>query len=166
MEIRKATRDDVPAWFELVYAVKSENLTTLFGMTTPLTPQSSAQYLEKLLSVEGSFLLVCFEGSRAIGSLDCVRYERPEQRHVATLAMCVTRDWRGRGIGRQLLQTCIELCKTEGFIEKLELEVFSNNPGAISLYRSLGFEMEGVRTGSIRKAGKPLDLICMGKWLS
>lgn len=80
--------------------------------------------------------------------------------------MCVARDWRNRGIGRQLLQTCIEVCTREGFIEKLELEVFSNNPGAIALYRSLGFELEGVRKGSIRKAGEPVDIICMGKWLT
>ncbi|MCX7774704.1 MAG: hypothetical protein N2067_01195 [Spirochaetaceae bacterium] len=38
MQIRKATREDVPAWFELVNAVKSENLPTLFAMTTPITP--------------------------------------------------------------------------------------------------------------------------------
>jgi RimJ/RimL family protein N-acetyltransferase len=165
MEIRKGSIEDVPAWFELVYAVKSENLPTLFEMTTPITLESSYRYMEKILSVDGSFVLICFDGSKAVGSLDCLRKERKEESHVASIGMCVAKASRGQGIGRRLLLSLFDICKQEKKIEKIELDVFSNNPGAIALYKSLGFELEGVKKGSIRKGGEAIDLICMGKFL-
>lgn len=166
MEIRKGSIEDVPAWFELVYAVKSENLPTLFEMTTPITLESSNRYMQKILDTDGSFVLISFDKGKAVGSLDCLRKERKEENHVASIGMCVAKEYRGQGIGRQLLFSLFEICKQEKKIEKIELEVFSNNPGAIGLYKSLGFEVEGIKKGSIKKSGESIDLICMGKFLT
>lgn len=56
--------------------------------------------------------------------------------------MGVLKDYRGQGVGRQLLTECIDRVHEFG-LEKLELEVFADNLAAIRLYEKFGFVMEG-----------------------
>lgn len=65
---------------------------------------------------------------------------------------------RGRGLGRALMEASIAEAVAEG-ARKIELEVFTDNEAAIGLYRSTGFEAEGLRRdhyeredGSIKSA--------------
>ena len=62
--------------------------------------------------------------------------------HVGRLGMGVVRDFRGRGIGRRLLEATIHKARTIG-LEKIELSVYASNEPAIALYRRLGFIEEG-----------------------
>lgn len=43
-----------------------------------------------------------------------------------------------RGIGRALMEACLECAKQMGYVQA-ELEVVADNASAIGLYRSLGF---------------------------
>ena len=55
------------------------------------------------------------------------------------------KKYRGRGIGRRLTSTVLEKAWGHGF-KRLELEVFSSNEVAITLYRRHGVEIEGTGT--------------------
>ena len=64
---------------------------------------------------------------------------------------------RGRGGGRALIEAL--LAAVPAGAHKVELEVFPDNEAAIALYRSFGFEEEGLRRdhhrrgdGSLRSA--------------
>ncbi|MGA1476565.1 MAG: GNAT family N-acetyltransferase, partial [Prochlorothrix sp.] len=46
---------------------------------------------------------------------------------------------RGRGLGTQVLEALIQLCREQG-IRMLELEVRRDNPKARGLYERLGFQ--------------------------
>lgn len=46
---------------------------------------------------------------------------------------------RGKGYGRSIMLAAEQECRRRGYAQ-LDLNVFSNNPPAISLYESLGFE--------------------------
>jgi ribosomal protein S18 acetylase RimI-like enzyme len=63
--------------------------------------------------------------------------------------MGILPDYRGQGIGRRLLQAALAAARNFG-LERVELAVLTNNAPAISLYRSLGFEVEF----TIRRAQK------------
>ncbi len=63
---------------------------------------------------------------------------------VLHLGMAVLPEHRGRGLGRSLLDAAIAHGRACG-AHKLELEVFTDNARAISLYASAGFEVEGLR---------------------
>ncbi|WP_343056654.1 GNAT family N-acetyltransferase [Sphingobium subterraneum] len=54
------------------------------------------------------------------------------------LLLAVGRQWRGRGVGKALLNDCLAMTRLSG-IETLHLEVRENNP-AVHFYRSIGFE--------------------------
>lgn len=64
--------------------------------------------------------------------------------HVGRLGMGVRSEWWRQGIGRRLLEACLTLARNTR-IEKVELEVFSGNVGAVRLYESVGFNQEGLR---------------------
>jgi GNAT superfamily N-acetyltransferase len=50
----------------------------------------------------------------------------------------VTPDWRGRGLGRKALEVVDSACSRLG-VKALHLEVETDKPGAIALYRKWGF---------------------------
>lgn len=68
------------------------------------------------------------------------------------LNLCVAEEFRGRGIGRRLLNDMIDRAAIAG-MDAAFLEVRPTNTTAIRLYRSLGFEQVGMRRGYYQAAG-------------
>ena len=73
-------------------------------------------------------------------------------------------EWRRQGIGRQLLDACLALARYAR-IEKVELEVFSDNLGAIRMYESVGFAREGVKLRGRKFDGRYRHVVLMALWL-
>jgi [ribosomal protein S18]-alanine N-acetyltransferase len=59
-------------------------------------------------------------------------------------------EFRGRDGGRALLRSALEHARSSG-AHKLELEVWPDNEPAIELYKSAGFEIEGLRRSHYRR---------------
>jgi RimJ/RimL family protein N-acetyltransferase len=68
---------------------------------------------------------------------------------VLALGMWILPAWRGRGGGRLLIEAA--LAARPAGVHKIELEVFDDNEGAITLYESTGFEREGLRRDHYRR---------------
>src|SRR5215831_8811357 len=67
------------------------------------------------------------------------------------IGMLVEQGWRGRGVGKALMQAADEWARGQG-LHKLSLEVFAHNSAAIALYRRCGFVEEGRRVRQYRRA--------------
>jgi len=65
-----------------------------------------------------------------------------DEAHIATIA--VHPEYRGRGIGRQILLAALRECVAQGALSAT-LEVRERNTIAIDMYRKLGFEVVGLR---------------------
>ena len=65
-----------------------------------------------------------------------------EEAHIATIA--VHPNYRGRGVARKLLATCLQVTACKG-AKRSTLEVRAGNMIAQSLYRSFGFQVAGHR---------------------
>ena len=63
-------------------------------------------------------------------------------RHRAELGISVAKEFWGLGIGRALMDACIECARQAGYVQ-LELDVVSENSRAISMYEKAGFEEYG-----------------------
>ncbi len=108
--------------------------------------------------------LVAVHGDRVIGHLSVSREEHPVTRHVASIGMAVTPEWRGRGVGSALMEQAMAWARGHG-VEKLALSVYPDNRPALALYAKFGFVEEGRLTGHSRKSVGYRDEIVMGRWL-
>ncbi len=59
-------------------------------------------------------------------------------RHRARFGISVAREFWGLGIGRALMDACIECAKRAGY-EQMELNVVAENTRAVSMYEKAGF---------------------------
>jgi RimJ/RimL family protein N-acetyltransferase len=79
-----------------------------------------------------------------------------------SFGMMVASEWRGRGIGTELLVACIDWARSTG-AHKVQLEVWPHNAAAIALYEKHGFVREGYLVRHYRrKNGELWDSITMG----
>ena len=97
------------------------------------------------------------------GSLN-VFNPREAYRFVADFSIYVERAWRGKGVGRVLLERLIALGREHGF-HKLVLSAFPFNEGGMALYTKLGFRTVGVYKEQGRLDGEWVDTIIMEKLL-
>ena len=97
--------------------------------------------IKKIEQRKGLLLLV--EIDRKIIGVTDVRMNVRIASHIGTLGITIAKDFRGKGIGKQLLKTVMEESKKLDGIKILELECFANNPVAPALYKSCGFKEYG-----------------------
>ena len=97
------------------------------------------------------------------GSLN-VFSPREAYRFVADFSIYVERAWRGKGVGRVMLERLIALGREHGF-HKLVLSAFPFNEGGMALYTKLGFRTVGVYKEQGRLDGEWVDTIIMEKLL-
>ena len=85
---------------------------------------------------------------------------------VADIGMLVVDGWRGRGIGKLLLESAIQWAANAG-AHKMALEVWPHNEAAIGLYRSAAFVEEGRKVRHYRRrSGELWDSVLMGRALA
>lgn len=81
---------------------------------------------------------------KVIGWCDIRRLGHHSRAHVGELGMGILSSYRGQGIGKDLLNKCLQHSKKDG-LEKVELEVYGTNKAAIEIYQKNGFKIVGTR---------------------
>ena len=97
---------------------------------------------------------------RVVGWCDISSLERPIYAHSGVLGMGVIAEYRGNGIGNALLRSVLESAKTRG-LTRIELTVREKNLAALTLYRKVGFRVEGIKQKAVRLDGEYENLIFM-----
>jgi RimJ/RimL family protein N-acetyltransferase len=88
-------------------------------------------------------LLVVEDNGSIVGTLDFRLSTSKKFRHKGFFGMSIQEAYTNKGIGASLIKSLIEWAKEDIRVEKISLEVFSNNERAIHLYSKLGFKEEG-----------------------
>lgn len=65
-------------------------------------------------------------------------------RRMATLRVIVDQKWQGQGLGKALMETALELADNELMMERVEVEIPTDNVGALKLCKAAGFKVEGI----------------------
>jgi RimJ/RimL family protein N-acetyltransferase len=107
-------------------------------------------------------LYIAVLGKNVLGWCAIIRETRPFRTHRGKVAMGVDLQFRGQGLGLQLLQACIAHAEAQG-IGRIELSVYAHNTSAKSLYEKLGFEIEGVHRMTRVLDGRYFDTIDMAR---
>ncbi len=129
-------------------------------------PYPSAENWRKRLAEppDGAFnLLVCVE-NEVIGQLGLYTFPNfPRRRHVGQIGMAVRDDWQGRGAGSALMQAMTDLADNWLNLTRIELEVYTDNEGAIRLYKKFGFAIEGTHLRFAYREGQFVDVYAMAR---
>jgi len=97
-----------------------------------------------------------------VGMLWFARESRAKLSHKALLWRAfVHRDWRGRGLGAQLLQAAIDHARRLEGLTALRLGVSDRSTAARRLYERHGFKVWGVEPDCIRFGGESAELYYM-----
>ncbi len=151
--IRNPEPDDAEQMITHIQAVDTESL---FLAREPgefsMSPEAERKYLEDAKNSEFDLFLVAEIHGEIIASCVVRINPRKRYRHKAELAIAVQKAYWSMGIGRKLMNAAISWAKEQG-LAKLELGVDTENQRALSLYSSLGFEIEG----TIRKERRMAD---------
>lgn len=104
--------------------------------------------------------VVAIAGNRAVGWCDITRHFFPAHAHRGSLAMGLIPEFRGRGLGRRLIEAALEQARERDFL-RVELSVHADNVAAIALYEKVGFATEGVLRRAVHIDGRFIDTISM-----
>jgi L-phenylalanine/L-methionine N-acetyltransferase len=164
--VREATPSDAAALIAHLHELVREP-----GINIPLTAEEIATVdqekaiLEDFAAAPRAIMLVAIAESAIVGELSLRAISsRRAVMHVATLGMSVKQPWRGKGVGRELINAALEWAPTVG-IKRVELYVYARNAPAIALYEKAGFVVEGRRTSFIREGDAYIDDFVMAKIL-
>lgn len=103
---------------------------------------------------------VALAGDQVVGWADIVPAWAQGVAHRGSLGMGVLPTFRGKGLGRRLLQACIAKSWANG-LRRIELEVRADNGQAIRLYEGLGFRREGRKRRGLCIEGEAHDTLVM-----
>lgn len=115
------------------------------------------------LEERGGFMLVAWDGDRAVGWVDIVP-AAGLSRHTGELGMGVHPDYRGVGLGTALLARALDRARALG-LEKITLGVRAPNAVARHLYERFGFVVEGEFSGQIKDGAVYENEVRMALWL-
>ena len=107
--------------------------------------------------------LVAVRAGVIVGSAGLHPVDRVRRRHVAMLGISVALPAQGQGVGTTLMQALCDYADGWAGIQRIELNVFSNNARAIALYQRFGFRLEGTHIGYAMRHGVYADSLSMAR---
>lgn len=134
MNVRRASQGDLDALLRLYTQLSPENAAT--------ERSRAALAFEQITSSPGVSLLVAESGDTVVGTVTLVvvpNLTHHAQPWAQVENMVVDESVRGSGVGRQLLEKCVELAREAGCY-KLQLQSASQRTEAHRFYARLGFE--------------------------
>ncbi|MBT2649797.1 GNAT family N-acetyltransferase [Bacillus sp. ISL-34] len=107
------------------------------------TLDQQREWIRRLLENERETIIVAEINGEVVGWIGFQAENRKRMSHKGSFGMMIRNNFRGMGIGKQLIKALLDWAEANPFIEKVSLGVFSTNHRAISLYKSMGFIEEG-----------------------
>lgn len=100
--------------------------------------------LEQSQKRDGEFYLFAFDGDKVIGMNGAYWKNKPVLRHVAEVfGVFVNPGYRGKGVGRRLMEDVILEIKKNPQFMKIRIGVNAENIPALKLYESFGLKVVG-----------------------
>lgn len=162
--IRSAVPDDARALVRFTAATLS---TSAYLIRTPQeygeSWRAKRRWIRAMEHSAADVALLAVSDGAIVGFLDSMAERRLRVRHNTRFGLAVAARWRGRGVGKALVEVFLGWVSAHPVLSRVELHVHSENAAAIALYRALGFAEEGRRRGAIRyEDGRVMDDVVMG----
>lgn len=117
-----------------------------------LTCEQEENFIKRCIDAERELMMIATIDGKHIGNCSLMSVgSHKRYSHRCEVAIALYQEFCGNGIGKIMLQTILDIAKKVGY-EQAELEVISDNKGAIALYKMLGFEKYGCFPKNIKYA--------------
>jgi len=114
-----------------------------------------------------NFVAGAFVDGRLVGTAGFYRGKGIKERHKGHVwGVYATREVRGQGVGRRMLQTVLERARGVEGVEQIMISVATSQDAAVNLYRSLGFESFGREPRALKIGDRYIDEEHMVLWVS
>ncbi len=124
------------------------------------------QYLANLDSNSHQFVAVLEQENEepiVLGTAGLNVNANQRLRHTATVGIMIHKDYQGMGVGKKLMETLLDVADNWLMLVRIELTVFVDNERAISLYKKMGFEQEGILRKAAIRNGVYVDELIMSR---
>lgn len=136
-------------------------------MQLPYTDEDlwRARLTESLAPGKADLLLCAELDGEIVGSSGLhPAHASPRRRHAMVLGISVLPHAQRRGVGSALMQAMCDYADRWAGVLRLELNVYTDNAGAIALYRKFGFVIEGTYRGYALRDGRYVDTHAMARF--
>ena len=163
--IREAVSDDAEKMILYLNQVGGESDNLLHGENEFKVPiEGVKRKLAMSKESENSIVLIALENDRIIARAELEGYYAARIRHRAKFSISVKKEYWNQGIGTEMLKRIVEQAKKMK-IRIIELEVITDNYGAIALYHKMGFIDIGTYKDYFYVNGMFKDAVVMQKVL-
>jgi ribosomal protein S18 acetylase RimI-like enzyme len=163
--IRPATIDDAAAYRQLRERIDGESDTWGADPGERYASNEAADaFLQSVIAEPNSRLFLAEDGHNLIGFLLAVAGKWRRARHAVSIDVGILASHCGQGLGERLFLELEAWARAQG-IRRIELFVRESNQRARRLYEKRGFDIEGVRRGSLRIGDEYFNEVWMAKLL-
>ncbi|RFB14740.1 GNAT family N-acetyltransferase [Bacillus sp. HNG] len=165
MLVREITPVDAESFLKLTQQVENTSEFMLWEAgERKVSPDQQRKMIEKIRSDENSTIFVAEKDDKLIGFLMAIGGNARRNKHSVYIVIGILKDSRGNGVGTKLFKELDRWALTHQ-IHRLELTVVTQNTAGLSLYKKMGFEIEGTKRHSLLIGGVFVDEFYMAKIL-
>ena len=156
MNIRKITINDAQMYLNLLTQLDSQTQFMMYeeGERSKVVEDTKNE-IKRVLEL-GSLMLVLEHNKLLVGYLTAERGFANRIKHSAYITVGILADYQGQGLGKKLFTQLKNWAITNN-ITRLELTVMKHNTAGVSLYKKMGFVIEGIKQKSLIVNGQYVD---------
>ena len=144
LKIRRALRKDLDAIWNIFNIVVEEK--KYIPVLSPVVSEFEKQSWYLKMREQQNLMLIAIVGEKIVGQLAVEHVDWETCSHVGELGLVILPKYRGLGIGRKLINSCLKIVRNKSLFKKITLSCFHNNHIALNLYKKLGFKEVGRKT--------------------
>lgn len=137
---------------------ETDNL-TFGGEGVPFSIEDESSYIASMENSRDNVMLLAKDGNKIVGNASLSRLPR-RMSHRGDFSVAVAKDYWNQGVGGKLLQEIIAFAKENDF-GIIDLQVRSDNVGAIHLYEKYGFRKIGTHPAFFQIDGQDVSFAYM-----
>lgn len=140
IQVRAIKEEDIDGFREALDLVAKEKRFLAQFSAPPL--ERTIEFVTSGIAANVSQFVALID-DRIVGWADIFPDKSAAMTHSGSLGIGVVSEYRGRGIGKMLLVSCVKKAQENG-ISRIVLHVRADNESAVALYKKVGFQTEGV----------------------
>ncbi|UZJ78505.1 GNAT family N-acetyltransferase [Fictibacillus sp. KU28468] len=161
--IREAIPADAQSIIDFYNVVGGEtNFLSFGGNEFTRNPEEYETYIESVAAEENSIMLVATIDDTIISIATINSSQKARSKHNGTLGIVISQNYTGMGLGEKMMVELMDWARHNGITKRISLVTREDNHRAITLYKKLGFEVEGLIRNDTYINGVYYSTVVMG----